>query len=148
MNPSASLPDIAGAEFERRRATATRRVAAGELSAAEANAHLLPWLAIACRAGADLTEFAPDVAQAVAELRHNPVTADHARAVVADELCSLSAIRSTLAAAREAALERAERPQAAEDHLTRARGLCVLATAFNVPMHPRPAAAQPEQVAA
>lgn len=127
-----SLAELAVQELERRRGTASRKVAAGDLSAREANAHLQPWLALACRAGADLPEFADPLA----ELRAHPaLTATDARILCADDIAPLAAIRAALATARDDAIERAEGTGDAA-RTERARGLDTLARAFGAPPYP------------
>lgn len=141
------LANIAADEFARRRATASRKVAAGELPANQANALVLPWLAIACRAGATLPELADDLAD-IAE--GGVLTPAMARRVLADEICPLPRLRETLCNATAAAIRVHERarsealPQSepatggsanqdakgTAQSLARARGLMALARAF------------------
>lgn len=135
-----ALAAIALDEFQRRRRTATRKVASGHLTPGDANGLLLPWAALACRLGADV----PDLAEQLTVLRAIPGSGPggtffseaELRIHVADEVCPLPLIRETLADARDAALERAE--AAGDEALTaRARNLCTLATAFGIAMSAR-----------
>lgn len=123
-----ALAAIAAEEFDLRRAIAVRKVKAGQLSAQEANAHLMPWLAIAARSGSDL----PEIAEALAGFTPIYGTFDEAaaRVMIADDLCPIAEIRSTLATARDAAIDAAEASGDAAK-LTRARRLQLLAGAFN-----------------
>lgn len=150
----APLDQIAAEEFARRRAAASRKVAARELDAAAANALVLPWLAIACRAGADLPELAEDLAD-MAE--GGVITPRMARAIMADDICPLPRLRETLRSATAAAILRHE-AQGTPATLTRGRGLMALARHFlagPIPLPPlatarataTPAATPPRQAA-
>jgi len=57
VNP-APLPILAAEEFRRRQIKARAVVATRRMTKAQAEAHLRPWLAIACTLGADLPELA------------------------------------------------------------------------------------------
>ena len=70
----------------------------------------LPWLAIACRAGADLPMLAQELAD---EAEGGVITPAMARAIVADRHCPLPLLRETLANATAAAIRVHERAQAA-----------------------------------
>jgi hypothetical protein len=117
---------IAADEFARRRATASRKVAAGELRPSEANALVLPWLAIACRAGSDVPLLADDIADIVAG---DVLSPGMARAVVADEICPMPRLRETLRTAAAAAI-RLHEGKPTPDNLGRARGLLTLSRHF------------------
>lgn len=129
MNTPA-FADIAAAEFSHRRAAATRKVASGELDRAGAEALLRPWLAIACRFGAEV----PEIAEMLRELRAmarrdgDPfLSASAARAILADDIHPRARWLAALAAARDQAIERSARPAVPAAHIDRARRLCQLA---------------------
>ena len=63
------LPDLAAAEFRRRQARAREVVRNRGMGVATAEAHLRPWLAIACLCGADLPELADLRRQLTRELQ-------------------------------------------------------------------------------
>ncbi len=145
---------IAAEEFCRRRETALRKVAAGEIDLRQGAALLQPWLALACRAGADL----PDFADALRSWRQPlpggrmgetlQFTEQEARALCAEDICPREQAVETLAAARDAALYRHDTAPTPE-RARRARDLVALACAFHArPFQPRPRLAQPERTAA
>jgi hypothetical protein len=162
-----SLASLAAHEYERRRAIARHKVAQDQLDPSEADALLRPWLALACRARADREEYD----DALAELRAIPAEPDSAqpsersratgsvraffddgqvRAVVADEICGLPTIRTTLAAARDKAIDRAADAKGLDvERNGRAAALVALALAFGAPPYrPKPAVPAQHQEAA
>ena len=145
---------FAGEEFTRRRAAASRKVATRDLSATTANDLVTPWLALACRAGADLTKFAPELAEDLAEVVADGILSPMAaRAALADNLCPRPQCCATLRSATSAAILRHEANPTPESH-ARGRGLMALSRYFRVgpitfpalPSNPvtAPAAQQPQ----
>jgi hypothetical protein len=148
-----SLAAIALVEYERRLASARRKVADGAIEPREADALLRPWLALACRSGADRAEYD----DALAELRVIPAEEgklffddSSARAAVADDICPLPAIRAALASARDQAIERATDAEGLDlARNDRAGGLVALAIAFGAPPYrPKPRTRRQEEIAA
>ena len=129
------LAEFAGAEYRRRHQAALRKVGGGQIAPAEAEALLRPWLAAALRCGADPGSLHLEVARAVEAYRKANLSDRQARSCAADDLCPLPSIRETVAAARDARLDRD-----AED-LDRTRGLIALGDALGAPAY-RPAARQ------
>ncbi|MEO6042216.1 MAG: hypothetical protein ABIP41_09970 [Croceibacterium sp.] len=128
LSQGPTLADMAAEEFERRRATARRKVAAGELDPHVANTHLLPWLALAARFGAELPELYQD----------SHVIAPTARAgepirfrILSGDICPPAETGEALATARDAAIDKAD---GGLDPVRndRARRLQTLAIAFGV----------------
>jgi hypothetical protein len=129
-----SLAELAADEFARRRSTASRKVGAGEIEPAEAEALLRPWLALAARFGADLPELYEDATTLFPFDRAGQTT--RVRRLSAD-LAPPAQIAEVLAAARDVALERANTALSGSEALAkpdlaieRARRLQVLAIAF------------------
>lgn len=116
------LPAIAAREFRTRQSYASREIAAGRMTRAQAEAKLRPWLAIAERAGADLpdllvpmTEIYPDAGKPVdGRLR-------------ADEIAPRTDWQAELKSARDAAIRASE---ANPSKLAHARELVALARAL------------------
>jgi len=143
--PNLTLSRIAADAFTVRQSRARAAVAARKMPRAEAESRLLPWLAIACLAGADL----PELEEPLAELRvtgtdGEPIFSDaQARALVADRICPRARWAPLLGKARDEALRHADTftpagaarrtpSQEAERQaaLTAARELMALADAF------------------
>lgn len=124
-----NLATFTADEFARRRALASRKVAQGELGVDQANALVRPWLALACRAGADLPELRDDLAM-IAE--GGVLSASQARAVLADDICPRTATLEALRTATGAMIARHERGGSPRtgDLFDRAIGLMRLARAF------------------
>jgi hypothetical protein len=104
------LATVAAAEFRKRQKRAREIVGNRGMSPASANRHLAPWLAIACRCGADLPELAElladrriDVGLALASEEEKPLREAEARWLAADDICPRSQWVPVLAAARDAA---------------------------------------------
>jgi hypothetical protein len=131
----ADLAALATEEYTRRRETARKKVAAKAIPAHAANQLVLPWLAIACRAGADLPELAGALAELTAVREHGkPFLSDgDARAIVADSLCPLPALREVLGRALGAAARRAETAPG-PDSAARFRTLQSLARLIGAPI--------------
>ena len=140
MDRVPTIPRIAAAAFTQRQQRARRAVGAGELTRAMAEDRLRPWLAIACRAGADL----PELEDPLADLRQkdpagNWLCSDaEARAVLADQICPRASWAPLLAKARDHALRDAEAlalsprtpPPERDAALAHARALRALADHF------------------
>ena len=94
------LAKLAQLEWDQRLAHAKRAVAARHWSQLEAEARLLPWLAIALRAGAEPAEAAAELEAA----RKDPAFASYPRTHVALACCPTEDMRAELARARDAAL--------------------------------------------
>lgn len=90
-----SLPQLAADLFRQRQAKARIVVAARGMSKPQAEAHLRPWLAIACTLGADL----PDLAGPLESREGN-------RWLAADDICPRATWAPILAAARDIAMDR------------------------------------------
>lgn len=106
MTPAA----IALAQFTQRRAYLART----GTPAAEAEAKLRPWAAIALRAGSDLALISLHVATAHEDYRCARLTDSQARACTAADLCSLPTALAELARARDAAIDHVPEPTAPE----------------------------------
>lgn len=107
------LATVAAAEFRKRQQRARDVVRNRGMSIAQANRHLAPWLAIACRCGADLPELAVlladrriDVGVALASEEQRPLREAEARWLVADDICPRPQWVPILAAARDDAFRR------------------------------------------
>lgn len=90
-----SLPQLAAEQFRRRQTKARAVVASRQMSTAQAEAHLRPWLAIACTLGADLPELVGPF-----ESREGN------RWLAADDVCPRKVWAPLLAAARDNAMDR------------------------------------------
>ena len=119
--------------FRARQAIASRLIAEGKWSRAQAEAKLRPWLAIAALAGADLAElqdegiviFPPAQAGAPCRLRHS-----------ASDICPRADALAELARARDAALDALPAIAASASEAT--QDLVVLAIHLGAPAyHPR-----------
>lgn len=117
-----TLADISLAQFQRRRAWLARQVSEGRLAAPEADRRLLPWLHVACLAGADLPDFTDAAGQAV-PIPTGPAVGAADRAAALREL----------ALARNAALDS---PLARPVQTDQARELVALAAALGCPPYP------------
>jgi hypothetical protein len=136
----AILSAIALDEHDRRTASATRQVKAGQLPEHVAKRELLPWQAIAvlCAAPGVKTEDVTDYRQTIVHYPGNgaPAVYGHllpeqdARRELACDLCPSSVWRAALGKARDVALGKATTPE----RVTRARNLCILARALEVPL--------------
>ena len=112
MTASATtIASAAASAFTQRQRRAGAAVAARQVTRADAEARLLPWLAIACLAGADL----PALEEELAQLRESATdgeplfSAAEARAVVAARLCPRARWAPLLGRARDEALRAADR---------------------------------------
>jgi hypothetical protein len=96
---------------------------------AQAEAHLRPWLAIACLCGADL----PDLAGLLADYGASEllITPAEARVLAASAICPRAAWVPILAAARNAALDRSARADATPEMLQSAQALSHICTALH-----------------
>lgn len=123
------LAEIATTEWQLRRAQASKLVSAGDLPRDLADARLRPWLAIACRCGADL----PELEQALADRRtFYPdgsawASERQLRAMLADDICPRPRWQAVLAQARDEALLHGDRPDAPPATVERARAVMLLA---------------------
>lgn len=137
MTPSPA--DFAASEFRRRQALASEAVAQGRMTGALAQAHLLPWLAIAAATGADLPElreevqfWRPEFATPTAPVGLFGLRGWHeeVRTLAPWQICDPAEYREVLARARDAVLNLAR-----EDSY--ARGILTLAAHLNLrPWHP------------
>ncbi|HKT85608.1 MAG TPA: hypothetical protein VJQ77_05930 [Novosphingobium sp.] len=140
-----TIPRIAADEYHRRNATALRKVAAGEITRAQAGALMAPWASIALLSGVPVDELAPHLAAQLADLRKcivhyagdcsGPVydhllDEDEARILLATDICGPNTWGPTLSNARDTAIARAD----TEEKIDRARNLCRLARALDVPL--------------
>lgn len=119
----ASLHRIAEGEFARRRADLAKALAAGQISAAAANANAQLWCAIAAHVGARLQEIAVPTLYPIGGQRW----------LRAEDIADPASYRAECARAREVAITKAEaQPEnlAAEQ---RARDLIALAEAIGAP---------------
>ena len=148
MYTDSHIAALAAEELRDRRASAQRLVESGRVAATRAAAELRPFAAVACRLRADLA----DLRDEVAAIRNSRATicgtfSDPgeacARAMVADDFCSLEATREVLTKARDRALDRAAEDPARARRATR---LATLAAAIGgcAPYVP----AQPDRIAA
>jgi hypothetical protein len=117
-----SLPQLAAEEYRRRAAKAAAVVQSRQMARSQAEAHLRPWLAIACTLGADLPELAGLLKDRATQLapagRHGaegdistgaptPPQADGmTRWLVASDICPRERWAPLLAAARDNAMDR------------------------------------------
>ncbi|MYL98738.1 hypothetical protein GR702_13290 [Novosphingobium sp. FGD1] len=134
------LAAIALDEHERRSASARRQVDAGRLPGHVAQRELGPWQAIAviCGAPGVLHAEVTDYRRTIVHYPGNggPAVYGHllseqdARWDLACDLCPPSVWRAALAKARDAALGKATTPE----RVQRARNLCILARALDVPL--------------
>lgn len=150
-----TIPGIAADEYHRRNATALRKVAAGEITRAQAGTLMSPWVSIALLAGVPVDELAPPLAAQLADLRkcivHYPgdgsgpvydhlLDEDEARVLLATDICGPNTWGPTLSNARDTAIARVSsaHPELVEgpERLDRARNLCRLARALDVPLTP------------
>lgn len=139
MREVPSLSAIAHAEYLQRCAAAKRKVDAGELPRQQAEALLRPWTAIALLCGAPI--LAADIADArrtIVFYKGDGSPAQYgyvipeaeARCDLAGDICSPIVWGPALAKARDAALGKVDTPERRE----RARNLCILARALDVPL--------------
>lgn len=135
MSSPAANPSFALAELERRIDVARKHLShlpQGMKRDAEVdriNRELAPWLAAAIRAGADFPRIEPDHwADLVAQRETLPDGL--ARAVVADRIAPLAAIRAELTRARRVAIGRLARADADEATHRRAGDMAALAAWF------------------
>lgn len=140
-----SVGQIAADEYRLRSANALRKVAAGDITRAQA-AHLIaPWTAIVLLARTPIEDLPDHVAAQLADLRkcivhyrgdgtgpvwNHQLDEDEARVLLATDICGPNVWGPTLSNARDAALARADSPERIE----RARNLCRLARALDVPL--------------
>lgn len=103
--PRETLPQLAALLYRRRAENASAVVASGKMTRAKANAHLRPWLAIACTLGADLPGLKERVADRLAG-HEQVLSPGHARWLAADEICPRSTWAGVLAGARDQAFDR------------------------------------------
>ena len=109
--PGPSIARAAAAAFTARQARAVAAVKARKVTRPDAESRLLPWLALACLAGADL----PELEEELSALRETgtdgePIFSDaEARAVLAARLCPRARWAGLLGRARDEALRQAER---------------------------------------
>lgn len=159
MAETVSIPMIAAEEYRLRLASANRKVAMGELTQARADALIAPWQSIALLSGAEVDELAFPLTETRRAIVHypgggKPAVHDHlidehfARMLLASDICGPNVWGLTLSKARDAALTKATTPE----KIARARNLCRLARAMDVPLTPAsctpPSAATPERKAA
>lgn len=131
---------IALEEHDRRTASARRLVALGKLPQVAADRELRPWKAIAviCRAPGVLIADVSDYRRTIVYYAGDGSPANYnylapeseARAELADDLCPCAIWSVALAKARDAALGKANNPE----RVSRARNLCILARALEVPL--------------
>jgi hypothetical protein len=136
----ATLSAIALDEHDRRTASARRQINAGQLPEHVAKRELLPWQAIAvmCAAPGVLSEEVDDYRHTIVHYPGNgaPAVYGHllaeqdARWELACALCPPNIWRAALSKARDVALGKASTPE----RVTRARYLCILARALEVPL--------------
>lgn len=148
------LAAIAADEHARRSAAARRKVAAAELPERVANRELMPWHAIAVLCGAPgvLAQEVTDYRRTIVHYPGNgaPAVYGHllpeqdARWELASALCAPGSWREALGKARDAALGKATTPE----RVARARNLCILARALDVPLTAASCARTPERKAA
>lgn len=124
MYTDAHIANLAAEELLDRQASARRLIDAGRLTPSRARAELQPFLGLACRLGADVAEIREDIAAIRAPRgaiygTFVPPSVNCARAMVADDYCLLPEIRTTLAKARDRALDRAAADPARSPRATR-----------------------------
>ncbi len=132
MTGPAPLPSpgvIAREEFRRRRDNALRKVNAGQLRLAQANAHLLPWLAIASAAGA----YLPEIYTPSRTITPGQGWAEQSARMLPHEFCDSAIWLRTLSEAAGAAIARAD-TGLKPDLMPRARALARLCVHFGVPV--------------
>ena len=106
----ATLAQLAARLFTARQVKARAAVRARQADRAAAERHLLPWLAMACLAGADL----PELDEPLADLRTvDPdgiwtLSDAQARGLLAGQICPRARWAPVLGAARDAAVDRAD----------------------------------------
>lgn len=159
MADAYSIPMIAAEEYRLRSTSADRKVVLGQLRPDQADALVAPWQSIALLSWAEVPELAFPLAEMRRAIVHypgggKPAAHDHlidegyARMLLASDICGPNVWGPTLAKARDAALAKATTP----DKIDRARNLCRLARALDVPLTPAscapPRAASPERKAA
>ena len=136
-----TIPQIGAEEFRMRMAAAVRKVAVGELSQADADRLMLPWTAIALLSRAIVPELVLPIENQRRAIVHYPgggapavrdhlIPEDDARVLLASSTCGPNVWGPTLSKARDAAIARADTPE----KLARARNLCRLARALDVPL--------------
>jgi len=141
-----SLAAIAGAEYTRRLATARRKLASGEVTAARAETEMRAWAAIAVLCGADV--LAAELAEYRRTIVHyagagSPAVYGHllpeaeARCDLARDLCGPNTWGPILTRARDAAIAKtAPSLNPGPETIDRARNLTILARALDVPLTP------------
>ena len=153
--PRSTASEIAARLYSARKARAAQMVRERAMPANHANGALLPWLAIACLAGADLAELAPLIAE---RLNPEPITGQpfaitqgEARWLVAEDICPPHRWIAILVKARDGAISRS---LAVPEDRAAASDLCQLAhyltrnLGFAIPASPqRDAAPALEQAA-
>lgn len=150
-----TLAQLGADQFRRRQAKARAVVAARNMTRAQAEAHLRPWLAIACILGADLPELAGPLKDRALQLapagRHGgeadistggptPPQADGThRWLAASDICPRAHWAPLLAAARDTAMDRLHL-DGSEEAVTAAAALLriTLALAHDINGHPVP----------
>ena len=129
MLPPRTLRQMAADEFTRRQAAARAKVAGRGMLVAQAEAHLRPWLAIACLCGADLPGLAGPLADyGASELLITPA---EARVIAASAICPRATWVPILAAARNAALDRSAARDSRPEMLQSAQALSHICTALH-----------------
>ena len=140
------LAAAAAIVFRDRQAMARRMVRHGRIGAQQAEAQMLPWLAIACRCGAQLAELDEPLAELrvtrIYRGRGLPPEAGsrsdaQARAILADQICPRERWAPLLARARDAAVIAAETDPARRDDARRLYDLAQ-ALAPEIPFNPAP----------
>ena len=108
--PCPTIATAAAAAFTLRQLRARAAVSARKMTAPDAEARLLPWLALACLAGANLPELDEELAQLrVTGTDGQPIfSLAEARAVLADRLCPRARWAPLLGKARDEALRHAD----------------------------------------
>lgn len=108
-----AVADLAAAEFEDRLKRARELVAAGKVAAEAANQALLPWLAIAARAGADL----PQLYETITLIW--PFGEQRQRRMVHWQVCAPEVWQTELRKVCDQAAQRSAANPAARDHSDR-----------------------------
>ena len=157
--PLPTVAQIGAEEYRLRMAAALRKIAVGEITQAHATQLMAPWTAIALLSRAEVPELVLPIEEARATIVHYPgngapavyghkIPEDDARILLASSTCGPNVWGPTLCKARDAALARAITP----DAIRRARNLCRLAAALDVPLTAAscapPRGAAPERKAA
>lgn len=139
MSERPTIAAIAHAEYLQRSASAKRKVAAGELAPHKAEALLRPWAAIAVLCGAPVLEAeVTDYRRTIIHYKGDgsPAVYGHlrpeaeARCELARDLCGPITWGPALMKARDAALGKVD----SDERRDRARNLCILARALDVPL--------------